>query len=530
MTKQQLEKQVKDLRARLFNASAKKEMTEESLKDKIRTLEQELAEQAPTIEMLQKYIADRERKIDELQAENDALKKEGAVLAATVEKLKMHIKKLLARLKKDSSSSSKPPSTDVFHKPKPQNLREKSGKKPGGQFGHPGHGLVPFANPDTVIEKKVEVCCECGHGIINSQDFEAKQKIDIEIRTIVTEERVYEGVCVHCGKKVRGQFDAGFVNPTQYGDNIKAAVALLSEHGCVSVNKTAEIINSLSGGVLNLSWGTVVNMQRELSDKLEDTINVIRTGLIAGSVLCADETGCRVNGGLGWIQVFCNDRFALFGLNSKRGDVDEQFGILTFFLGILVHDHFVSYYQFENVSHVECNGHILRHLKGLIEIFKHEWLIAMSELLKSACHRKNELVAAGATQMPDEEITWFVTEYDRILEEGEKEYTAATDGDKKKESYHVDERRLLNRLHEYKEEHLRFLTDFRSPFTNNMAERDVRKFKNKAKVSGCFRSAEGAQIYARIVSVITTLKKQNINVFNGLRAVYSGQIPISSSP
>jgi transposase len=529
MTKQLLEKQLNDLRTRLFNISAKKEMTEESLKDKIRTLEQELAEQAPTIDMLQKYIADRERKIDDLQAENDVLKKEGAVLAATVEKLKMHIKKLLARLKKDSSSSSKPPSTDVFHKPKPQNLREKSGKKPGGQFGHPGHGLAPFANPDMIIEKRVEVCDECGHDIINSQDFEAKQKIDIEIRTVVTEERVYEGVCVYCGKKVRGQFDAGFVNPAQYGDNIKAAVALLSEHGCVSVNKTAEIINSLSGGALSLSWGTVVNMQRELSDRLEDTINVIRGGLIAGSVLCADETGCRVNGGLGWIQVFCNDRFALFGLNSKRGDVDEQFGILTFFLGILVHDHFVSYYQFENISHAECNGHILRYLKGLIEIFKHGWLKGMSELLKSACHVKNELVTTGAMQMPNDDVAWFLTEYDRILEEGRKEYEAATGGDKKKESYYVDERRLLDRLREYKEEHLRFLADFKTPFTNNMSERDIRKFKNKARVSGCFRSAEGAQIYARIVSVITTMKKQNINVFNGLRAVYSGQVPISSA-
>lgn len=529
MTKQQLEKHVRDLQTRLFNASAKKEIIEESLKGKIQTLERELARQAPTIQMLQKYIADCERKIDELQAENATLKKESAVLAATVEKLKMHIKKLLGRLKKDSSSSSKPPSTDVFRKPKPQNLREKSGRKPGGQFGHPGHRLAPFENPDIIIEKKVEVCDECGHDIINSQDFEVKQKIDIEIRTVVTEERVYEGVCVYCGKKVRGRFDAGFVNPAQYGDNIKAAVALLSEHGCVSVSKTAEIINSLSGGRLNLSWGTIVNMQRELSDKLEDTINVIREGLIAGRVLCADETGCRVNGGLGWIQVFCNDRFALFGLNSKRGDVDEQFGILTFFLGILVHDHFMSYYQFENVSLAECNGHILRYLKGLIEIFKHDWLKAMSELMKSACHRKNQLVAAGAAQMPGEDIKWFETEYDRILEEGRKEYEAATEGDKKKESYYVDERRLLDRLSEYKEEHLRFLMDFKTPFTNNMAERDMRKFKNKAKVSGCFRSAEGAQIYARIASVITTLKKQSINVFDGLRAVYSGQVPISTA-
>lgn len=153
----------------------------------------------------------------------------------------------------------------------------------------------------------------------------------------------------------------------------------------------------------------------------------------------------------------------------------------------------------------------------------------MSQLLISACHRKNELVASGASCMPSEEITWFQNEYDRILEKGWKEYKVATEEDKEKEFYHVDERRLLERLGEYKEEHLRFLTDFRVPFTNNMAERDMRKFKNKAKVSGCFRSAEGAQIYARIASVITTLRKQNLNVFNGLRAVYSGEVPISSA-
>jgi transposase len=529
MTKKQLEKQIKDLRIRLSNVFAKKEMIEESLKDEIHILEQKLAQQDRVIEMLQKYIANCERKIDKLETENAALKKERHILTKTVERLKMHIKKLLGRLKKDSSSSSKPPSTDVFRKPKPQNLREKGGRKPGGQVGHPGHRLEPLVNPDVIIEKKIEVCEKCGHDIVNSPDFEAKQKIDIEIRTIVTEERAYKGVCVHCGKKVRGQFDDGFVNPTQYGENIKAAVALISEYGCVSVNKTAEIINSLSGGRLNVSWGTITNMQRELSSKLGDVINVIREGLIAGSVLCADETSCRVNGGLGWIQVFCNDRFALFGLNSKRGAIDEQFGIMTFFLGILVHDHFVSYYQFQDISHAECNTHILRYLKSLIEIFKHEWLKDMSQLLISACHRKNELVASGASCMPSEEITWFQNEYDRILEKGWKEYKVATEEDKEKEFYHVDERRLLERLGEYKEEHLRFLTDFRVPFTNNMAERDMRKFKNKAKVSGCFRSAEGAQIYARIASVITTLRKQNLNVFNGLRAVYSGEVPISSA-
>lgn len=234
MTKQQLEKQVKDLRARLFNRSAKMEITEESFKDKISTLEQELAEQAPVIKMLQKCITDRDKKIEELQTENTVLKKDGAILTATVEKLKLYIKKLLARLKKDSSSSSKPPSTDVFRKPKPQNLREKSGRKPGGQYGHPGHGLALFDNPDRVIEKKADACDKCGHdNIIYNGKYEAKQKIDIKILTTITEERSCEGMCADCGNIVRGEFSPGFVNPTQYGDNLKATVALLSEHGCV---------------------------------------------------------------------------------------------------------------------------------------------------------------------------------------------------------------------------------------------------------------------------------------------------------
>ena len=508
-----LEKQNKDLRVRNENLQVK----------------MELCERAAPIGMLQKHIAGLETEIRDLNIEKDTLKKENAILAATVEKLKMYVQKLLGRIKKDSSSSNKPSSTDIFRKPKPQSLREKSGKKPGGQPGHPGHGLKLFDNPDVVIDRKIHTCGKCGCEVENSPDYEARQRVDIEIRTVVVEERVYEGICAHCGKKVRGSFSEGFVNPVQYGENLKAAVAVISEHGCVSVGKTAELINGFSGGKLNLSWGTIINIQRELSNRLDETINMIRAGLIAGSLLSADETGCRVSGSLRWIQLFCNDRFALFGMNEKRGDIDDNFGILTFFLGILVHDHFSSYYKFENVSHAECNEHILRYLKNLIEIFKHGWLTEMSKLLKDACHAKNELVTAGMKEMPLDMITGFRGMYEHILTEGRKEYEAATSGNRRKEAYYADERRLLDRLAEYEEQHLLFLTDFRAPFTNNMAEQDIRKYKTKTRVMGCFRSAEGARIYARIVSLITTLKKQNLNVYAGIRDVFYGRIPISSA-
>jgi hypothetical protein len=305
-------------------------------------------------------------------------------------------------------------------------------------------------------------------------------------------------------------------------------VALISEHGFVSVSKTAEIIRSLTNGTISLSWGTVVNMQKELSRKLDDTIDTIKAGLIAGAVIGADESGCRVNGSLNWVQVFCNEDFSFYGVNTNRGDIDGGFGILAYFLGILVHDHLLSYYKYAALSHAECNQHILRTLKGLGEIFKHAWIQGMSMLLRDACHEKNALVRAGKKEMPPEKIAAFSERYDELLRLGWSEYKVATDGSKKKETYHVDERRLLSRLGEYKDQHLLFLRDFTAPFTNNLSEQSIHQYKRKLKAIGCFRSMDGAIAYARIASLITTLRKQQRNVYDGIRAVYAGGNPLAS--
>ena len=527
ITYKMLEQQNKDLRTRLSNNIAKNEIDKFAYLEQISALKTGLGEMPAQILMLQKYIENREREIDRLQSENTLLKRTNHKLEETIERLKLIIGKLKGRMKKDSSTSDKPSSTDVFHKP--TSLREKSDRKPGGQQGHKGYGLSLFENPTEVIEIRSAVCQTCERCDECDAEYTAKQKVDINFVVNIIEERVYHGACPINGKIVSGKFSEGFVNPVQYGENLKSVVAFLSEHGCISVAKTAEIINSICGDQIKISWGTVVNIQRELSEKLEETIEIIKAGLIAGDVLNADETGCRVNGSLGWAQTFCNNRFALFGFNEKRGGIDDSIGILSYFTGILVHDHFISYYNLKYLTHAECNEHILRHIKSLIEIFKHPWLQEMSELLKSACHEKNELKALGKTEMPEEIIQRFSDMYDAIIRRGQAEYENATIGNKKRESYYADERRLLARLAEYKDEHLLFLNDFRVPFTNNGAEQVIRVYKNRQKVSGCFRSIEGARIYARILSLIKTLKKQDKNIFNGIKAVFSGEVPIAIS-
>jgi transposase/uncharacterized coiled-coil protein SlyX len=510
MTKAQLERRVKDLETRLSNQKVK------------------AGEMPELIVMLQRSLV----KSEELNAEQKeiiaSLKKENSKLSESLEKAKELIRKLRALMKRDSSTSDKPPSTDVFKKPKPQSLRVQSGKKPGGQQGHTGHTLALYPEPTRIIDILPENCCHCGHAVELTGQYTAKQEADATLVVNIIEERAHEGICSCCGKRVSGSFSERFKNPVHYGDNLKALVALISEHGFVSVSKTAEIISSLTGGEIKLSWGTIINIQKELSSKLDDTIDTIRAGLLAGKVISGDETGCRVNGSLSWIQVFCNEDFALFGLNKKRGDIDDNLGMLAYFTGILIHDHWMSYYKYNTLTHAECNEHILRTIKGLAEIFKHGWLHGMSDLLKKACHEKNELMRSGFMEMSPERILEFSNEYDELLRQGWLDYEAAVAGSKRKASYHIEEKRLLTRLGEYKDEHLLFLNDFNAPFTNNLSEQSIRKYKCKLKAAGCFRSIEGAIIYARIASLITTLKKQNRNIYEGIRSVYAGIVPIAS--
>jgi transposase len=525
MTKRMLQKQIKDLRTRLSNLSVKKETSEELLCEKIACLLKELRDKDDRIKMLQQYIADREEKVDELietlsvkDKEIEKLKEEVAALCDQRDKFK-------AMLSKDSANSSKPPSTDGFRKAKASSLRRRSGKKPGGQLGHPGHTIELFQNPTKIIEKKPDAICSCGGVVQCGDEYISKQVADIRVVVDVVEERVYSGRCERCGKIHHGEFSEGFVNPVQYGSNVKTLIALLNGYGNVAVNKTVDILNGISGGALRLSEGTVVNFQKSLAQKIQPAIEIIKQRLIQCNVLGADETGCRVNGKLNWIQVFSNSQYTLFGFNKKRGDLyADGMDILDLFTGVLVHDHFKSYYGYTLMTHAECNAHILRYLQAVIEIMKHPWATDLAELLRDASKLKKHYLDLGRNSMEENELNAISTRYDEIIEAGKAQYAAATEN-KRNISYFNDERLLLLRLREYKPEHLHFLTNFDVPFDNNSSERGARFFKNKLKVAGCFRSEEGAQNYAKIASIVSTLKKQGANLYVSINDIFNGILP-----
>lgn len=519
MTKLQiLEKQNKDYKIRLENNAVKQEIDRAKWLEECNKLEASLKAKDSVITMLQKEIMT-------LTESERSLKEENKLLKETLEKAEDLAAQYRAMMQKDSKTSSKPPTTDGYKKPKIYNSRKKSVKKPGGQFGHVGHTLNPYENPTNIVKKNPPLKCECGGEINTTDTYTAKQQVDVIVMPIITEERVYTGNCTVCGRKHRGEYSEGYVNPVQYGVGLKAMVASLNAHANVTVNKTAAFLNSVTNGLLNISDGTVVNIMHELSSGLGETIDAIKAGLIAGKILNADETGCRVNGGLDWIQIFCNELYTLFSRNTKRGSLCvENEDILLLFTGILVHDHFKSYYNYEHMTHAECNAHILRYLEAVIKIQEHRWAKEMSEFLRLTLHQKKERLAAGIPSFSEDELQEIRVRYLEILKDGQSEYDAAVAG-KKNIKYYDEERCLLKRLLEYADQHLLFVNDFDVPFDNNNAEHGARFMKSKLKSAGCFRSEQGADDYARVASLIATLRKQNQNIFSTIRDIFNGIQP-----
>jgi transposase len=291
------------------------------------------------------------------------------------------------------------------------------------------------------------------------------------------------------------------------------------------VGKTAEFIKSVSSGEIALSEGTVVNIIHELAERMDDTIEAIKCGLIASKALSVDETGLRVSGELKWAQIFANADYSLFMRNATRSTLaDSGTELLLVFTGILVHDHLKSYYQHSHLSHAECNIHILRALRAVIEIQGHAWAKDLAAVLTDANARKHALIAAGKTCMGTKERKAIKASYLGALDTGDAEYLEAIQG-KENTTYFDDERRLLKRLREYVDNHLLFITDFDAPFGNNTAEQGAGFLKGKRRSAGGFRSDKGIDDYLRAASLIATLRKQGLNVYDTMKGLFEGIEP-----
>jgi transposase len=471
----------------------------------------------PPSELQQRYAA--------ALAENVVLKERVAALEAESAAQKQRIGDLERRLGLNSSNSSKPPASDGLKKPprvpRVTSLRERSGRKPGGQKGHRGETLRPVVNPDAIVNHHPERCAHCAAKLPADMSalYRARQVVDIpEPKVIVTEHRAHGCACPKCDTITWASFPEDVKAPVQYGARICAFVVYLLNYQLLPEDRLAQLLSDLFG--LKMVPATIARMSAACARRLQSFADAVRERVATAPVKHLDETGFRIGGQTQWLHIFSTALLTFYRVAFKRGS------LLSGVTGIVVHDHWKPYYTMKGVLHALCNAHHLRELKALVEIEKEDWARRMQRLLRRACHAVNLAKERGERLKPPV-IELFRRSYGRILKEGFAFHDgqpslvrAPAHGERKRRGR--QRRRtghnLLLRLSAREEDVLRFLTNPDVPFTNNQAEQDGRMMKVKQKISGGFRSEEGANTFVTIRSVISTAKKQGWSVLETLSA------------
>ena len=442
-----------------------------------------------------------------------------------IQELAIQVEELLARLSKNSSNSSHPPSSDGVKKPnKAKSQREASGKKPGGQLGRQGKNLHQVEKPDHVVPHPPAACKDCGTSLSEVQGLcvEARQVFDVPAPKVeVTEHRVEAKICPCCNKVSRGVFPPNVTAHAQYGERVQALVAYFQHHHFLPVNRLCSLFKDIFD--VAISPGTCARVDKNLFNKLAIFEANLKAYLIAAKVLHFDETGMRCNKKLHWIHVASSSLATFYGMHTKRGqEAINEFNVLPQFRGSPIHDHWFPYFAYSQIVHGLCNAHHLRELTFVYEEEKEEWAQTMKGLLINA----KESVAAHSEigSLSAEMIAAIEAEYAVILQKGFMYHEALLPlpkGKRGKQKQRVG-KNLLDRLSKKRDCVLRFVYDFSVPFTNNQGEQEIRMVKLKQKVAGCFRTFDGGRFFCRIRSYISTARKQGWRIWDALSEAIGG--------
>jgi transposase len=429
----------------------------------------------------------------------EGLRQELAALRAENAALKQENAELRRRLGMDSSNSSKPPSSDgPARKPRIAGiLRGVSGKKSGGQPGHQGGTLRPVAKPDKIERHAATQCGHCQAALTAAMATWVEKRQAFEMpqpRLEVTEHQAQIYTCACCRGVTRAAFPAGVTAHVQYGPRIRAAAIYLNAQHLIPEDRVGEIMHDLFGALL-LCPASIAAWGERKAQEWAPVEAHIATLVAVAAVRHLDETGLRIGGKTQWLHTASTAAMTYYRVCAQRG---AMFDALRG--GVIVHDHFKPYFTIEEVEHALCNAHHLRELKALIDIEKEPWAKKMSRLLVRAAKQGERAVAQGKVALSDGCARRIVAVYEAILKRGfafhdAQPPLARRPGARGRSPKRVGHN-LLQRLRDHKAEVLRFVFDFAVPFTNNQAKQDIRMMKVKMKVSGGFRSWDGAKTFA----------------------------------
>lgn len=522
--KQQIKKMQKDYNAKIentINTYNKKihnmEVQMDIMKCKVVDYGKELSKKKQDYNNLTNSYISLNNALNISNAELTIAKQQVKVLTKQLNDSKDEINFCKAKLNKNSSNSNMPSSSDGLKKCR-TNHRKPSGKLQGGQPGHAFSTLELSDTPTKIILVPTNKTCDCGAKITLSDDVERRQLVVLNISYEIIEYQGKGGVCPHCHKHIQANFPKKVSSKIQYSDSTKLFCTLLSDYANVALRKISSLLGSFTN-TKGPSIGSIDNWKKEIYRKVHPIVKKLKNYILKRPVINNDETPINVNGKKFHycIGAFTSDISVIQAFKNRRISSFKEMGILPKYHGTVVSDHYSAYYHFDNITNAECNIHVSRDLKSIIENTQRKGAVNMYNLLYSI---KSEVEKSDENKLSPQRYEEIKKEWLIVLDGWDEEFTIATKD--KNPKFFDDERRLKNRLREYVNEHLLFAKETNVPFDNNPAERGVRPAKSKLKAATCFRSLINADGYAAFQSIVSTALKNNMNVVNVFKEIMRG--------
>jgi transposase len=469
--------------------------------------------------------------VEQLQRENQELREMVRQLTEKLMVAEQKVQQLTKQLGQDSHNSHWPSSRDKSRKNKrTQSLRAKSDKPSGGQKGHTGHTLEMQEKPDVIVPHRPQVCTHCQQPFSDADRAVAVDKRQVHdlppMQIVVTEHQAETLNCSHCWQLSQGAFPQDVVAPVQYGPRIQQLVVYLKNEQYIPYDRSRQLLADLFK--LDISPGTLQNIISRTAAQLRPIVEQIKEALTAGDILNCDETGFYIGGQRHWLHVAATEHLTCYFPHRSRGSqATKAMGILPDFQGRAIHDFLSAYYQYQACDHGLCNVHHLRDLTAVAENDQQPWAARFKWFLLSAKQRVEQARLADKTALSPQEVVQIERLYDRLVAAALQANPPPPNGwpqGKRGRPKKTTPRNLAERFENRRSEVLAFVYDFKVPFDNNLAERDIRMLKVQQKISGCFRSQAGAEDFCTIRSYLSTIRKQGIRVWSALGSVFTDDI------